>query len=457
MARKTMRLAATLAVLALVAAACSSDGGNDSDASGNGGGGDGATLKVPGDYATIQEAVDAADPGSLILIAPGVYEEEVNVTTDDLVIRGLDRNETILDGNFEMENGIRVLEADGVAIENLTAQNYTRNGFFWTGVDRYRGSYLNAIRNGDYGVYAFGSTNGVLEHSYASGSPDAGFYIGQCFPCDAVIDNVISEWNGLGYSGTNSGGNLYIINSTWRYNRAGIVPNSGSYEGCAPETESTLVGNIVHDNGNPDTDAIDAALLANRNGIVIAGGNDNVIERNLVFNHEVSGIALAPFPEDDPIGPVVERPAEGCTEDAVPVPDEELAGLENPLLWFPNRNSVIGNVITDSGEWDLVVIAEATEENCFADNDYTVSSPADIEAVLPCDGTPAEYAPDFGRFLEIVSGDQPPPVDYTEVELPDPGDQPNMPDPEGAPAVPAGVPPMIDLAAIAVPDRPEGA
>ena len=220
----------------------------------------GATIHVPEDHDTIQAAVDAAAPGDLVLIAPGTYEEAVDVETENLTIRGLDRNEVILDGGFELENGIRVL-ADGVAVENMTAQNYTTNGFFWTGVTGYRGSYLTAFRNGDYGVYAFDATKGQLEHIYASGSPDAGVYIGQCYPCDAVIDDVVSEYNGLGYSGTNSGGNLLIVNSTFRYNRAGIVPNSGSYELCYPGRDNTIVGNIVHDNMQPDTPAIDDALL----------------------------------------------------------------------------------------------------------------------------------------------------------------------------------------------------
>jgi hypothetical protein len=33
-------------------------------------------------------------------------------------------------------------------IENLTARNYTENGFYWDGVHGYRGSYLTAYRNG---------------------------------------------------------------------------------------------------------------------------------------------------------------------------------------------------------------------------------------------------------------------------------------------------------------------
>ena len=69
-------------------------------------------------------------PGDLILIAPGTYHEAVDVITDNLTIRGLDRNTVILDGEFMLDNGVRVLEADGVAIENMTAMNYTANGFF---------------------------------------------------------------------------------------------------------------------------------------------------------------------------------------------------------------------------------------------------------------------------------------------------------------------------------------
>ena len=120
------------------------------------------------------------------------------------MLRGLDRNRTILDGEFERDNGVIVVGADGVAVENMTARNFTENGFFWTGVLGYRGSYLTAYRNGDYGVYAFDSQWGQFDHSYASGSPDSGFYIGQCNPCHAVITDVVAEYNQLGYSGTNA-------------------------------------------------------------------------------------------------------------------------------------------------------------------------------------------------------------------------------------------------------------
>ena len=173
--------AAAFVALATVVSGCGSDGGG-SEGSGDktetGGGGDLEAIRVPQDYETIQEAVDNAAEGDLVLVDEGTYNEAVTVETPDITIRGVDRNKVILDGEFELENGIRVVDTDGVVVENMTARNYVSNGFFWTGSDRYRGSYLTAYRNGDYGIYAFDAYHGQLDHSLGSGSPDAGFYIG---------------------------------------------------------------------------------------------------------------------------------------------------------------------------------------------------------------------------------------------------------------------------------------
>ena len=262
-------------------------------------------------------------------------------------IRGTDRNEVILDGEFELDNGIRVLGADGVVVENMTARNYATNGFFWTGVDGYRGSFLTAYRNGDYGIYAFDSVNGQFNDSCTSGSPDAGFYIGQCYPCNAVIANVTSEYNGLGYSGTNAGGDLYIIDSVFRFNRAGIVPNSGSY-GSAIPSESTLA-DVVYANNQPDTPAIEVALLAMGNGILVAGGHRNLIVNNLVIDHDRTGIGLVPFPEEDPsddvpTGDELDLP---CAE-RVSCPSPSRAPSPTCSCGTPRTTRSGGNVVRDS-------------------------------------------------------------------------------------------------------------
>ena len=415
--------------------------------------------EVPGEYDTIQAAVTAAAPGDLVLISPGTYAEAVDVTTDNLTIRGLDRDGVVLDGGFELQNGIRVLGADGVAVENMTAQNYTVNGFFWTGVEGYRASYLTALRNGDYGIYAFDAVRGQIEHSYTSGSPDAGVYIGQCYPCDAVIDDVVSEHNGLGYSGTNSGGNLLIVNSTFRNNRAGIVPNSGSYELCYPERETTIVGNIVHGNQQPDTSAIPVALTAMGNGILIAGGVGNLVERNLVYDHDLYGIALAPFDEtganDD--HPTREEWATSCADARAQTP---ATSIPETIFWESFDNVVRDNVIEDSRYADIGVailtVDPATAGNCFAGNTFTASAPTDIEALAPCDGTGAgDWTLNPVDLGAIIARERPPAVDYDLAELPPVPEQPEMADAATSPPAPAvDVPFAVDLAAIPVPTRP---
>ncbi|MEZ5208331.1 MAG: right-handed parallel beta-helix repeat-containing protein [Acidimicrobiales bacterium] len=459
---------ALIAVGSVAAASCSSSSNDASNTGSSVGTGtaepacsrpDGTTIAVPADCGTIQAAVDVAQPGDLILISPGVYHEAVDVTTDDLVIRGLDRNGVILDGEFELENGIRIIDADGVAVENMTAQNYTRNGFFWTtNINGYRGSYLTALRNGDYGIYAFGARNGVFEHSYGAGSPDAGFYIGQCYPCNAVMDDVVSEYNGLGYSGTNSGGDLYIVNSVFRYNRAGIVPNSGSYEGCAPERESTLVGNQVYSNNNDTSPAIGAAITAQENGIIIPGGVDNLVERNRVVDHNIAGINLVPFPESKPINGIPNPPDDDCLADAIPASPEEQADLPEELFWPATGNVVKGNAISDSGTADIIMAAIADESNEFCDNEFTSSIPADIETVAPCGGPVGSFGLEGAALmLDLTGQDRAESVPYDQAVWPLPGALENMPDAATAPATPAphGPPTYPDVAAIALPPMPD--
>ena len=420
--------------------------------------GSSGTIAVPGDFDTIQAAVDAAAPGALILVGPGTYNEAVNVTTDNLTIRGLDRNEVVLDGQLELDNGIRILGASGVTVENLTAMNYTRNGFFWTGVDGYRGAYLTAYRTGDYGVYVFDSMNGELEHIYAAGSPDAGVYIGECYPCNAVIDDAVSEHNGLGYSGTNSGGNLLIVNSTFRYNRAGVVPNSGSYELCYPERETTIVGNLVYSNNQADTPAIDVALLAMGNGILSAGGVLNDIERNLVYDHDKTGIGLVPFLEEDPNDsvPLPEEWSLTCAESKLVPPQDPGGGI----LWDSMQNRVIGNVLENNRVADLLVASAGTDVrslgHCFTGNVYTTTAPNNLEVLAPCDATGSGDWSDGEYNVAAWLGEtHPPSVAWQTAPLPALEQQVSMPDAATAPAHPAtDVPKQIDLAAISVPAKP---
>lgn len=314
---------------------------------------EGTIRSVPEPYPTIQSAVDAAAPGDMVLIEPGTYNESVAVSTNNLVIRGADRNRVILDGEMEREHGV-IIVSDGVAVENLTTHSYLANGVFWTGVTGFRGSYLTSYWTGDYSIYAFDSSDGILEFSLGSGAPDAGFYVGQCDPCNTVVHNVISEYNGLGFSGTNASTEMYILNSVFRHNSGGMAPNTLDGEELAPQHDVTVIGNLVYDSGRTDVPIKNILKPLLGNGMMLAGINNGLIERNLVVNSTKNGINVTSNIDQN--------------------------------WWFSNGNVVRDNVILGSGRADLALAGPAGSDNCFEDNDFQTSLPVGLETFQPCEG-----------------------------------------------------------------------
>ena len=426
-------LTAVLALAALALAAC---GGSADPPSGP------QTLRVPADHATIQAAVDAARPGDVVLVAPGTYAESVEIGVEGITLRGEERNTVILDGGDRLQNGVYVT-ADGVAVENLTVRHFTNNGVLFTsfgqdlveevitegdggetptrdsvdpaatGLDGYRISYVTAYNNGLYGLYAFAAVNGLIEHTYASGHPDSGYYIGQCKPCNVVLRDVTAERNAIGYEGTNGSGGVYVVESVFRGNRLGITPNSQDAELLAPQEETVVAGNLVVDNSDPATPEIEDGYFGG--GILIGGG-----ERNLVLRNRVSG-----------------NPDTGI-------------GVMTLGRFQPSGNRIEGNVAEGNGV-DLVFAPVGTREtagNCFTGNTFRTSLPARIERALPCDA-PARLR----RIPAPPRTPAPPGIDYLDVAPPP--DQPSMPAEAMAKTGGAGpVPPVVDLDAIRVPDAP---
>ena len=368
------------------------------------------TFTVPGDYSTIQEAIDHAVPGDLILVKPGTYHEDVSINVKDVTIRGLDRNTVILDGQDKLRNGFKVTSG-GVSIENLTIHSYTLNGVIFTGSgelghfeEEYRGTpeldasgnvphlerfyvgYVTSYNNGLYGIYAFQSRNGIIEHSYASGQPDSGIYVGQCSPCNTVIDAVTAENNAIGYYGTNASGNVYVVRSTFKGNRLGVAPNSQRQEMLSPERDTYVVGNLVINNDNPDTPPVARGFFGG--GIAVGGGMSNLIARNYVAGHSVYGIGIVALNPFDPVDNVIE-----------------------------------GNVVKDNGIDILFapsLTVTTTQGNCFKDNTYTTSAPVDVDLEYGCDGVDKPFTPFDVKYPRAPAG-----KDYRA--MPAPGPQTQMP------------------------------
>ena len=254
-------------------------------------------------YTSIATATTAAQNGDWVLVWPGTYKETVTVDasrglTSGLHVRGMNRNKVILDGKGLSGSGFHVQGVNNTWVENMTGMNYSVNAFYWTGVDGYWGNYLTGYNNGDYGIYAYDSTCSgkefcTLAYDYGSYTADSGIYIGGCRDCHAVITNSRAYKNAIGYSGTNAGGELYIMNSEWDHNGSGLVPNTLHSEPDGPQDGAVFYGNYIHDNNETNIPGAGITAIAPVGmGIDVAGGWDNIIRGNLIVNQKHAGVMV---------------------------------------------------------------------------------------------------------------------------------------------------------------------
>lgn len=125
---------------------------------------DSVTWWVPDDFVTIQEAISSplVSPGDTIRVKPGVYNEHVIVDKAVSLI-GEDHMTAIIDGG-----GIGT-------VVNVTASNVYFSGF--------------TVRNGDYGIFVFGSTNSIVSGNNVNSNEWEGIWL------DHSNYSVVSENN----------------------------------------------------------------------------------------------------------------------------------------------------------------------------------------------------------------------------------------------------------------------
>jgi len=111
-------------------------------------------LDTGKNYSSIQEAINAANPGDTILVSSGTYYEHVTVNKS-LILQGEDRETTIIDGNGKGK--VVYVTANNVEIRNCTIQN----GTFGLWLHNSNNSKIigNTLQDGSYGIRLYHSRN----------------------------------------------------------------------------------------------------------------------------------------------------------------------------------------------------------------------------------------------------------------------------------------------------------
>ncbi|MCK4537533.1 MAG: right-handed parallel beta-helix repeat-containing protein, partial [Candidatus Krumholzibacteria bacterium] len=102
----------------------------------------GATWTVPGDYATIQAAINGATTGDIITVAAGTYPEALLIDGIDLTITGAGAGSSFISGTAgQTQYIVRITNGAVVYLSGFTIDG--------TGIDRQYGIYADAGSDGD--------------------------------------------------------------------------------------------------------------------------------------------------------------------------------------------------------------------------------------------------------------------------------------------------------------------
>jgi nitrous oxidase accessory protein NosD len=309
-------------------------------------------LVRPGE--SIQQAVDAAEPGDTVVLAPGTYRESVRITTSDLTLRGSGPDTVLMPATGRTGNdcareghGICVSGTDGrpvtgAAVHSLTLRGFKQNGLWASWTDRLSVRHVTAERNGKWGIAQQKSTRSDISYNTARNNADAGL----------LLSNTVEREKGAADAdGTVVRENHLLDNRigvTVRRLRNLVVRNNEMAGNCAAmfvvgdETKPragalTVFRNDVHSN-NKYCPATPRLPFLQGSGIVLTGAEETWVAENLVEDN----VGSSPLSG----GIVLFKSFVGARNEHNVVEDNIVRG--NGAADLANRGAGTGNVFQDN-------------------------------------------------------------------------------------------------------------
>lgn len=178
-------------------------------------------IRVPNDFPTIQEAINAAENGSTILVDSGVYYEHLTMNKT-LTLLGVDKKTTIIDGSNT--STVITIEADDVVLDGFTVR---RSGpglepdevgvhLISSSGSIIRGNIVTL--NGAAGIVLDNSNNNTLSQNIVSTTGQNWFFGGTGMELSSsdnnvIRDNIIIHSVTAGLTLENSSGNSIVRNT----------------------------------------------------------------------------------------------------------------------------------------------------------------------------------------------------------------------------------------------------
>ena len=154
-------------------------------------------------FNSIQEGVDAANPGDTVQVAPWTYPEHV-IVDKNLILIGEDATTTIIDGDGWRDVVVEIV-ANNVEIKGFTIQDGEYQGILISDYNSCRISGNTLTNNGNHGIYIFHSNNNTITDNIMISNNMSGIWLSSSSNNNTVIRNTISNNpRGVAVTGSNN-------------------------------------------------------------------------------------------------------------------------------------------------------------------------------------------------------------------------------------------------------------
>lgn len=362
------------------------------------------TIIVPDDYLTIQEAINAANPGDMILVAAGTYNESVTVDKS-LILEGENMTSIIAYGVKIFANNVRISNFTlknwygGASIEIRGSNNTIRSnlvtshtGRISLGIDIRDSQYItideNHIVNNTYGVTMWNSSNVVLFKNYIIKN-DFGVDLGYSDNCLLQFNNLSLNERNLSVYGYRLSDFIHDMDNTNHINGKPVyylvnqrdveISVDAGYVAAVNSSNIRMTNICVTNNGQGilfafTTNSIieNVTLIGNKYGVVLCHSTENIIAENNIAGSRQWGIFLRGSEKNEISKNHIDG---GCAGISVRQSNGSLI-LENRVqgndgigirLSESSNNTIAGNVLTENAGLGLGLF-DGSNDNNVTDN-----------------------------------------------------------------------------------------
>ena len=335
----------------------------------------------PGNYTTIQGAVDAASPGDTVYVYNGTYVEHIRIHKRLSLIGEGRSNTTIIDSG---EQGVLHVDADWVSISGFTLRSGSPSRDSGIFVDSSRNCTIenNSFSKSNFAISLYASTNTTIANNTMAGN---GIYLTGHHPShwnshSIYTSNIVNGRpivflkNVVGGSVSLESGQVILANCTNVRVENLSVSNTSIGIQLGFSSHNTIVNSSFSRNGE--------------SGIFLSYSNDNIVASNNVSDNDWAGITLS-YSNDN----IVDNNTAANKVLDNGIPPRYLLGIHLEFsannvirnnnisknafygvgLYYSNGNTVADNTIYSNGNDDIHLY---TSSNNVIVNNFVASSGA---------------------------------------------------------------------------------